>query len=194
MKPFLAIAAAVIILFGCSENNKRTAPDAKMVYGAPKATVTKTPDTGEQTGPLAYAPYVPELQDGDTVEVRIDVTHKMFTIKRDISFTAWLFGDSMPGPVLRVKVGQTVKFTMTDRSNDSSMSHMTVGGQMLKPMSHSIDFHSAMVNPEDKYRSVSLRHSYGSFAHDFRHGRNGDRRAEKWVSGQGRQRVCHRSE
>jgi nitrite reductase (NO-forming) len=154
MKPFLAIAAVLTILFSCSEN-KRTAGDGKMVYGAPKATISKTADTGEQTGPLSYAPYLPDLEDGDTVEVRIDVTHKMFTIKRDVSFTGWLFGDSMPGPILRVKVGQTVKFTMTDRSDDTSMHSMTVGGQMLKPMAHSIDFHSAMVNPEDKYRSIN---------------------------------------
>jgi nitrite reductase (NO-forming) len=44
---------------------------------------------------------------------------------------------------------------MTDRSNDSSMMSMTVGNQMLQPMPHSIDFHAAMVNPEDKYRSIN---------------------------------------
>jgi nitrite reductase (NO-forming) len=44
---------------------------------------------------------------------------------------------------------------MTDRSSDSSMMNMTIGGQMLQPMPHSIDFHAAMVNPEDKYRSIN---------------------------------------
>ena len=126
-----------------------------MVYGAPQATVTKNHDNGSQTGPLAYAPNVPKLQDGDTIEVKIDVVHKLFTVKNGVSFTGWLFGDSLPGPVLRVRVGQTVKFSMTDRSNDSSMMSMGIGGHMLQPMPHSIDFHAAMVNPEDKYRSVS---------------------------------------
>jgi nitrite reductase (NO-forming) len=43
---------------------------------------------------------------------------------------------------------------MTDRSNDSSMQGMNMAMNM-QPMPHSIDFHEAMVNPEDKYRTVS---------------------------------------
>lgn len=125
-----------------------------MVYGAPPATVTSTPDKEGQKGPLSYGPNVPKLQEGDTVEVKIDVTHRPFTVRSGIQFTGWLFGDSLPGPILRVRVGQTVKFSMTDRSNDTTQMAMDVGHEMLKPMQHSIDFHSAMVNPEDKYRSI----------------------------------------
>lgn len=126
-----------------------------MTYGAPKAVVSTTAGTQAQTGPLAYAPNIPPLQDGDTVVVHFDVTHKLFTVKNGVRFTGWLFGDSLPGPVLHIRVGQTVKFSMTDRSNDSTTMAMGVGGQMLTPMPHSIDFHAAMVNPEDKYRSIS---------------------------------------
>ncbi|MBL7697813.1 MAG: multicopper oxidase domain-containing protein [Chitinophagaceae bacterium] len=153
MKPLLIFSTLLIL---CSCNNNKSSDDSsyKKVYGAPKATVTTQPDNDKQTGPLAYGPNVPKLQDGDTVEVKIDVTHKQFTVKRDVSFGAWLFGDSLPGPVLRVKVGQTIKFSMTDRTNDTAMMKMSVGDHMLKPMPHSIDFHSAMVNPEDKYRTI----------------------------------------
>jgi nitrite reductase (NO-forming) len=158
MKGIITTACLLVIFASCNQNGN--SPDnSKMVYGAPKATVTNQPDNGKQTGPLAYGPNVPKLQDGDTVEVKIDVTHKQFThkqftVKRDVSFGAWLFGDSLPGPVLRIRVGQTIKFSMTDRTNDSSMMQMTVGDHMLKPMPHSIDFHAAMVNPEDKYRTI----------------------------------------
>lgn len=126
-----------------------------MVLGAPEATVTKTANNEKEKGPLAYGTAVPKLLEGDTIEVKIDVTHKLFTVKKDVAFTGWLFGDSLPGPTLRVQVGQTIKFSMTDRSDDSSMMHMGIGGKMLQPMPHSIDFHAAMVNPEDKYRSIS---------------------------------------
>ena len=122
--------------------------------GSPKAIVTNQPNNEKQKGPLAYGPEVPKLQDGDTVEVKIDVTHKIFHVKKDVSFTGWLFGDSLPGPILKVRVGQTIKFAMTDRSNDSSMMELNMGMNM-QPMQHSIDFHAAMVNPEDKYRSIS---------------------------------------
>jgi nitrite reductase (NO-forming) len=156
MKHLLSLCFLAILFISCNQKNGSSSHDnSEMVYGAPKASVTNNPDHGEQTGPLAYAPNVPQLQDRDTVEVKIDVSHKLFTVRNGISFTGWLFGDSLPGPVLRVHVGQTVKFSMTDRSNDSSLMTMGVGGHMLQPMPHSIDFHAAMVNPEDKYRSIN---------------------------------------
>ncbi|MGZ3938257.1 MAG: hypothetical protein ACXVLT_06125, partial [Flavisolibacter sp.] len=150
----LMVICSLFILCSCSQND-RSGKASDLVLGGPKAVVTNQADNGKQTGPLAYAPNVPKPQDGDTVEVKIDVTHKLFTVKNGVSFTAWLYGDSLPGPVLRIRVGQTVKFSMTDRSNDSSKMTMGMGGQMLQPMPHSIDFHAAMVNPEDKYRSIS---------------------------------------
>lgn len=152
MKPLLALLGT-IVLFSCNEK-KQSTKNSDLVLGAPKATVTTASNNEKQKGPLAYAPNIPKLQDDDTVEVKIDVTHKLFTVKKDVSFTGWLYGDSLPGPVLRIRVGQTVKFSMTDRSGDSSMMNMTVGEKMLQPMPHSIDFHAAMVNPEDKYRSI----------------------------------------
>jgi nitrite reductase (NO-forming) len=153
MKYVFAFFSLLLLLAACNE--KGGSGNTKMAYGGPKASVTSQPDHSTQKGPLAYAPNVPKLQDGDTVEVKIDVTHKLFTIKNGVQFTGWLFGDSLPGPVLKLRVGQTVKFSMTDRSNDSSMTAMSMSGQMMQPMPHSIDFHAAMVNPEDKYRSVS---------------------------------------
>jgi nitrite reductase (NO-forming) len=154
MKQFISLFLLIITLTACNDG-KNPSGNSKMVYGSPKATVTTQPDNEKQKGPLAYGPEVPKLQDGDTVEVKIDVQHKLFTVRNGVQFTAWLFGDSLPGPVLRVRVGQTVKFSMTDRSNDSTMMGMTMNGMAMQPMPHSIDFHAAMVNPEDKYRSIS---------------------------------------
>lgn len=99
------------------------------------------------SGPIAYAPNVPALINKDTVDLRIDVQNKKIYVNDEVSFTGWVFGDSLPGPVVRVKVGQVVHFTMANRSNDN------VG--VAPPMPHSIDFHAAMVNPADKYQSVS---------------------------------------
>lgn len=153
MKYLLPVYVLMLFLVSCKQKNGSS--NSKMIYGAPKAIVSGSPDNGRQRGPLAYAPNVPPLQDSDTIEVKIDVTHKLFSVKNGVSFIGWLYGDSLPGPILRIKVGQSVKFSMTDRSNDSSMAGMSVSGQMLQPMPHSIDFHAAMVNPEDKYRSIS---------------------------------------
>jgi nitrite reductase (NO-forming) len=124
-----------------------------MHYGAPPAVVTSAEnrDTAVK-GPLGYGAVVPKAMDGDTVEVKIDVTHRLVSISPTITFMAWTFGNTVPGPVLKIRQGQTVKFSMTDRSD-----HPTPAMDMLvnsMPMQHSIDFHAAMVNPEDKYRSI----------------------------------------
>ena len=152
MKSLFFYAGCMLIAQACTSRNE-SAGSAK-VYGSPQATVTNQPDNDRKSkGPLSYAPEVPKLQDGDTVDVKFDVTHQLFQISRAVTYTAWMFGGSVPGPVLKLRVGQTVRFAMTDRSNDT-MHNMTMQMNMM-PMQHSIDFHAAMVNPEDKYRSIS---------------------------------------
>jgi nitrite reductase (NO-forming) len=95
----------------------------------------------------AVKPLVPET----TKEVRLDTTHKIIEIAPGVKFSAWTFGDQVPGPVIRVRVGDRIKFSMTNRSDEAAPGlHVTAA-----PMMHSMDFHSAMVSPQDKYRSVA---------------------------------------
>jgi nitrite reductase (NO-forming) len=150
MKLLFFYTACIFTAVACHDNSPA---DDKKIYGAPKAIVTAGPNN-ERTnkGPLALGPEVPKLQEGDTIDVKFDVTHQLFNVTKAVAFNAWTFGGSVPGPVLKVRVGQTIRFSMTDRSNDS-MSNMALHVNMM-PMPHSIDFHAAMVNPEDKYRSI----------------------------------------
>ncbi|MGE5738484.1 MAG: multicopper oxidase domain-containing protein [Betaproteobacteria bacterium] len=95
----------------------------------------------------AVKPLVP-----DTVkEVRLDTTHKIIEIAPGVKFSAWTFGDQVPGPIVRARVGDRVKFSMTNRSDE----HVPGLQVMAAPMMHSMDFHSAMVSPQDKYRSIA---------------------------------------
>ncbi len=150
MNRLIFACALAFLIASCNDK----AAESKKVYGAREATVTNQPNNDRSNkGPLALPPEVPRIQDGDTVDVKFDVRHELFHVSSAVSFTAWTFGGAVPGPVLRVKVGQTIRFSMTDRSNDT-MSNMPMQMNMM-PMPHSIDFHSAMVNPEDKYRSIN---------------------------------------
>lgn len=149
MRKLIFCSIIIPCLVSC-ESNTQTNGNSEMVMGSPKSVVTDQLNTENDKGPLAYAPQVPQVQDGDTVEIKIDVKHRLYHVADGVRFTAWVYGDSIPGPVVALRVGQTVKFSMTDRSND------TMGMSInMQPMSHSIDFHAAMVNPEDKYRSIS---------------------------------------
>ncbi len=122
--------------------------DYKKTYGSSHAILSEE-ELGHETtsGPLAYAPNIPALTNADTVEIRMDVQHKKITVADGVQFWAWAFGDSVPGPVIRVQVGQIVKFKMSNRSIETA--------RLSPPMPHSIDFHGAMVNPQDKYQSVA---------------------------------------
>ncbi len=84
-------------------------------------------------------------------EVRLDTTHKIIEIAPGVKFSAWTFGDQVPGPVVRARVGDRIKFSMTNRSNEAAPALQVIAA----PMMHSMDFHSAMVSPQDKYRSVA---------------------------------------
>ena len=83
--------------------------------------------------------------------ITLDTTHKIIEIAPGVKFSAWTFGDHVPGPTIRARVGDRIKFRMTNRSDES------VPGVQLTaaPMMHSMDFHAAMVSPQDKYRSIA---------------------------------------
>ena len=84
-------------------------------------------------------------------EVRLDTTHRIIEIAPGVKFSAWTFGDQVPGPVVRARVGDRIKFSMTNRSDE----HAPGIEVAAAPMMHSMDFHAAMVSPQDKYRSVA---------------------------------------
>jgi nitrite reductase (NO-forming) len=81
------------------------------------------------------------------LDVRLDVTHIVQEIADGVKITAWTFGGSVPGPTIRVRQGQTIHFTLANRSNETA--------KLTPPMPHSMDFHAARVNPVDKYRSIA---------------------------------------
>jgi nitrite reductase (NO-forming) len=167
MKKTFFYAVVLLLFYSCSSNNgnnNSSGQNSKMTFGAPPARVSDQPNAERAIkGPLAYAPNIPKMQDADTVDVKFDVVHRIFHVTASVAFTAWMFGDSLPGPVLRIRVGQTVRFSMTDRSNEEMGVAMNMSGAKAnrslphstnQPMPHSIDFHAAMVNPADKYRSI----------------------------------------
>jgi len=83
--------------------------------------------------------------------IRLDTTHKIIEIAPGVKFSAWTFGDQVPAPTVRARVGDRIKFSMTNRSDEP------VPGVRLTaaPMMHSMDFHAAMVSPQDKYHSIA---------------------------------------
>jgi nitrite reductase (NO-forming) len=153
------MALAMLSMLSCGrppEPAQATTPadkydHSRMKFGAPPAVVSTERHTGPfAAGPLSYDAAVKPLDAGQTKEVRLDTTHKVIEIAPGVKFSAWTFGDQVPGPVVRARVGDRVKFSMTNRSDEPVPGVRVTSA----PMMHSMDFHAAMVAPDDKYRSI----------------------------------------
>ena len=117
------------------------------------ARVSAERDTGAfQSGTaLSSAPDIRPLDPSPVKEIRLDVVDRVIEIAPGVHFNAWTFGGQVPAPVIRARVGDRIKFRMTNRSDET----MPGLPSFAMPMMHSIDFHAAMVSPQDKYRSLA---------------------------------------
>lgn len=145
-----------------------------MTLGAPEARIFKDPYDGPPVVGeyVTHLPYLAKLPAGNrTHEVRVDIIATQIEIAPGVRYNAWTFGGSVPGPVLHVREGDRVVFTMKNRTEEEvdvtapSMGSAPFFQQLAKaslqqsrpfasPMHHSIDFHAAMVAPDDKYRMI----------------------------------------
>lgn len=118
-------------------------------YGGPEAKVTQSVPTEKTyySGPgVTLVPVVQPVTKDAIKKITLDMTHKVIDVGGNKKFYAWTFGDDVPGPVIHVRQGDKVDFTLKNRT------HETLDFAIQMP--HSIDFHAAMVNPQDKYRTI----------------------------------------
>jgi len=93
----------------------------------------------------------PMMHSMDFHAAMVSPQDKYRSIAPGVMFSAWTFGDQVPGPTVRARVGDKIRFTMTNRSDEAVPAVQLVAA----PMMHSMDFHAAMVSPQDKYRSIA---------------------------------------
>lgn len=146
------------------------------IYGLPEAKVYRE----DYNGPAVVGDYltqVPNIAELDyegnkTHDVRMDVFSQKIEVAPGVSYSAWTFGGSVPGPVLHVREGDRVIFKMKNRSDEEVtitkpvkngspfLQQVQANGYqknqpVVNPMPHSMDFHSGTVAAEDKWRTIS---------------------------------------
>ncbi|MEO8838354.1 MAG: multicopper oxidase domain-containing protein, partial [Herbaspirillum sp.] len=126
---------------------------ANIVLKSPPAKVTSERHTGPffEGKSLSMGAALQPLDPSPVKIVHLDVTHKIIEIAPGVKFSGWTFGDQVPAPTIRARVGDVIKFSMTNRSDEV----MPGVNLTTAPMMHSMDFHAAMVSPQDKYRSIA---------------------------------------
>ena len=77
---------------------------------------------------------------GNVVEVDLRAQETAQTLADGVDYQVWTFNGTAPGPVIRVRLGDTIRFTLT---NGSSLN-----------LSHSIDFHAAQTPWDVNYQPV----------------------------------------
>jgi len=96
---------------------------------------------GGGTGQAADAPaYKVEDANGTIVNIDLKAFETTQEIAPDVKYHVWTFDGTAPGPVIRVHLGDTIHFNLTNAS--------TIG------MQHSIDFHAAMTPWDVNYQPV----------------------------------------
>ena len=106
-----------------------------------------------------------------THNVRMDIVAAEIEVAPGVRYQAWTFGGSVPGPVVHVREGDRVVFTMKNRSDskvtvtepaadsspflaDLARDQLQKAVPVVAPMHHSMDFHAGTVAPNDKWRMV----------------------------------------
>ena len=151
----MAMATALVVLVAACGEQRTADPydQSKMDLKPVPARVTAERHKGAfaEGASLSFGAVLKPLDPSPVKTVRLDTTHKIIEIAPGVKFSAWTFGDQVPGPTVRARVGDRIKFVMTNRSDEA------VPGMQLTaaPMMHSMDFHAAMVSPQDKYRSIA---------------------------------------
>jgi nitrite reductase (NO-forming) len=105
---------------------------------AANASIEPDPDAPEYT---VHDPAAPSLARGRTHDLELTITEREMTVAPGIVQSVWTFNDTVPGPVLRVSVGDTVRITL--RNPDTNQ------------LPHSIDFHASLVAWNDEMRSIN---------------------------------------
>ncbi|MBI5030275.1 MAG: multicopper oxidase domain-containing protein [Chloroflexi bacterium] len=103
-----------------------------------------------QDVPLVKAPH--QLYDassqpaaaGQVKEIILNVEEKTLEIAPGVPYDAWTFGGSVPGPILRVRQGDEVKFTLVNHGK----------------LQHSMDFHAAQTAWNVNYINVGPGEKY----------------------------------
>src|SRR5215468_3521671 len=150
------LAVAALLLAGCEQKPQSSSDPydiAKMVFKPAPAKVTSERHQGAfaDGSALSLGVELKPLDPAPVKTVRLDTVHKIIEIAPGVKYSAWTFGHQVPGPSIRARVGDRIKFSMTNRT-DERMPGVQV---TAAPMMHSMDFHAAMVSPQDKYRSIA---------------------------------------
>lgn len=149
-RSFVAGASAVLAsaLAACGRGQDRQAAPGRRAENAD----VRHPN-GDAPGPVAarppappnratYATFpaeLPPVSPGRVKRLHFTARDVNFALTPELVVPVWTFDGSLPGPVVHVRQGDTIEFTLTNQGSTA----------------HSMDFHAARIDPATAFRSIS---------------------------------------
>ena len=100
---------------------------------------SSTPNTGAANVAFhRFDPVLPPVSPERVTRLHFTARETALRVRDDTVVAAWTFEGDTPGPVVHVRQGDTIEFTLTNQ------------GQIP----HSMDFHAAQIDPKVAFRSV----------------------------------------
>jgi len=99
-------------------------------HGGPAPALDVQPDPNAPA-PVRMDPTAPAVLDGDVHDVDLVIEEKTMTVATGFVVAVWTFGGTVPGPVIRVKLGDLVRIHLKN--------------PITSKLPHSVDFHSSLV-------------------------------------------------
>ena len=90
-----------------------------------------------------YDPALPPRGASGVVKIHMTVKEVPVHLTKDVVVPAWTFDGTVPGPIVHVRQGDTVEFTLTNEGR----------------LPHSMDFHAAQINPKVAFRAALPKES-----------------------------------
>ena len=118
----------------------------KGTAGGPDDHGGPAPDTNVEADPNAPPyelrdPAAPDRLAGTVHDIDLVIEEKEMTVAKGFVQKVWTFGGSVPGPVIRVQVGDTIRIHLKNPATSE--------------LSHSVDFHASMVAWNDEMTSIA---------------------------------------
>lgn len=102
---------------------------------------TPVPTVPQPSGTVAQArdATLPPVSDQRTLELTLEAHDTTVEIASGIQYKAYTFGGTVPAPVIHLRQGDTVNFTLANKA----------------ALGHSIDFHAAQIDWKVNYRTIN---------------------------------------
>lgn len=118
--------------------NPDSREDTSLHHEMPGSSATKGTGVAANVSFRRFDPTLPPVSATRTTRLHWTAKEVPVRLRQDTVIAAWTFEGNIPGPIVHVRQGDTIEFTLTNH------------GQIP----HSMDFHAAQIDPKTAFRSV----------------------------------------